>query len=67
MNSLDQAVHTLGTGLLISLGMLSLLIENKRLKRIVTRSFVLVLAVLLADAAMHLLPNALAGFIYRTH
>jgi len=25
-----------------------------------------VLAVLLADAAMHLLPNALAGFIYRT-
>jgi len=67
MNSLDQAVHTLGTGLLISLGMLSLRIENKRLKRIVTRSFVLVLAVLLADAAMHLLPNALAGFIYRTH
>jgi len=65
MNSLDQAVHTLGTGLLM--GMLSLRIENKRLKRIVTRSFVLVLAVLLADAAMHLLPNALAGFIYRTH
>ncbi|MEQ1620892.1 MAG: hypothetical protein ABL919_05760 [Methylococcales bacterium] len=66
MSTLDHTIHALGALLLISLGVLSLRIEGKRLKRIVTRSFVLVLAVLLADAAMHLLPNALAGFIYRT-
>lgn len=64
MNTLDHTVHTLGALLLISLGVLSLRIENKRLKQIVSNLFVLVLAVLLADALIHLLPNAIASFIY---
>lgn len=67
MSTFDQAIHIVGTLLLISLGALSLRIEGKRLKRMVSGVFVLVLSVLLADAALHLLPNAIAGFIYGTH
>jgi hypothetical protein len=64
---LDQTAHTLGALLLISLGVLSQRIEGKRLKQIVVGAFVLVLAVVLADAVMHLLPNTIAGFIYGSH
>lgn len=67
MNTLDHTVHTLGAVLVCSLGLLSLRFEGKRLKRIVSNLFVLVLAVLLADALLHLLPNAIAGFIYGSH
>jgi len=67
MNTLDQAIHIVGSVLLISLGVLSLRIKGKRLKRMVAGVFVLVLVGLLADAAMHLLPNAIASFIYGTH
>jgi hypothetical protein len=67
MISLDHTVHALGAFLVCSLGLLLLRIENKRLKRIVLNLFVLVLTVLFADALMHLLPNALAGFIYGSH
>jgi hypothetical protein len=67
MNSLDHTVHLFGAILLISLGLLSLRIEGKRLKRMVSNLFVLVLGVLLADALLHLLPNAIASFIYGSH
>jgi len=67
MNTLDHTAHALGALLLISLGVLSHRIEGKLLKRIVTRAFILVLTVLLVDTAMHLLPNAIASFIYGTH
>lgn len=67
MSRLDQAIHIVGPLLLISLGVLSLRIEGKRLKRMVAGVFVLVLFGLLADAAMHLLPNTIAAFIYGTH
>ncbi len=67
MNNHDFYVHTLGAVLLIGSGFLSLRIEDQRLKRWVSAFFVLVLGALLADAVMHLLPNAIAGFIYGSH
>ena len=67
MNDLDDAVHLLGAGLLIILGALSLRIEGKRLKRRVSKLIMLVLGVLLADAFVHQIPNAIAGFIYSAH
>ncbi len=67
MNTLDQTIHIVGSLLLVCLGMLSLRIEGKRFKQIVAGAFILVLSVLLADAVIHLLPNAIAGFIYGAH
>lgn len=67
MSSLDHAIHVIGAGLLISLGLLSLWLKDKRLKRIVSNLIALVLGVLLADALLHLLPNTIAGFIYGSH
>ncbi len=67
MNSFDHAVHVIGLGLLISLVLLSLWFKDKRLKRIVSNLIALVVGVLLADALLHLLPNAIAKFIYGTH
>ncbi|WP_333873208.1 hypothetical protein [Methylobacter sp.] len=67
MNSLDRTIHAVGVGLLISLGLLSLWLKDKRLKRIVSNLIALVLGVLLADALLHLLPNAIAEFIYGSH
>ncbi len=67
MNSLDHAIHVIGAGLLISLGLLSLWLKDKRLKRIVSNLIAVVGGVLLADAVLHLLPNAIAEFIYGTH
>ncbi|WAK02523.1 hypothetical protein [Methylobacter sp. YRD-M1] len=67
MNSLEGEVYMIGAGLLFSLGTLSLWVEGQRLKRVAAQLFILVLGVLLADALIHRLPNALAGFIYGTH
>jgi hypothetical protein len=67
MNSLDRTIHAAGVGLLISLGLLSLWLKDKRLKRIVSNLIALVVGVLLADALLHLLPNAIAEFIYGSH
>jgi len=64
LNNHDFYVHVIGVVLLIVSGFLSLGLEDRRLKRWVSSFFVLVLGVLLADAVMHLLPNAIAGFIY---
>ena len=51
----------------MSLGLLSLRIEGKRLKPLVSKLIALVLAVLLADAILHQIPNAIASFIYGSH
>jgi hypothetical protein len=67
VNSLDRAIHTVGAGFLISLALLSLWLKDKRLKRMVSNLIAVVLGVLLADAVLHLLPNAIAGFIYGSH
>jgi len=67
MNTIDHTVHKFGALLLTTLGLLSLRIEGKRLKHTVSYLIVLVLGVLLAVAILHLLPNAIAGFIYGTH
>ncbi|TRW98955.1 hypothetical protein EKO24_006920 [Candidatus Methylobacter oryzae] len=67
MSSLDRTVHAIGAGLLISLGLLSPWLKDKRLKRIVSNLIAVVGGVLLADALLHLLPNAIAEFIYGSH
>ncbi|MCK9635917.1 MAG: hypothetical protein M0R41_06540 [Methylobacter tundripaludum] len=64
MSSLDRTVHAIGAGLLISLGLLSLRLKDPRLKRIASNLITVVGGVLLADAVLHLLPNAIAEFIY---
>ena len=67
MNNHDLFVHTIGVVLLIGSRFLSLRIEGKRLKRLVSLFFVLVFGVVLADVVIHLLANAMAGFIYGSH
>ncbi|MDD1621127.1 MAG: hypothetical protein LUQ11_06565 [Methylococcaceae bacterium] len=64
MNNHDFYVHVIGVALLIGSGLLSLGLEDRRLKHWVSSFFVLVLSLLLADVVLHLLPNAIAGFIY---
>ncbi|MEE7625287.1 hypothetical protein V3O24_03865 [Methylobacter sp. Wu8] len=64
MSSLDCTVHAIGAGLLISLGLLSPWLKDKRLKRIASNLIAVVGGVLLADAVLHLLPDAIAEFIY---
>jgi hypothetical protein len=66
MNNHDLYVHALGISLLISSGFLALRIEEQPLKTRVSLFFKLVLSLLLADAITHLLPNAVADFIYST-
>ncbi|MFU8789494.1 MAG: hypothetical protein ACNA7G_10715 [Methylobacter sp.] len=67
MNSLDRTVHAIGAGLLISLGVLSPWFKDPRLKRMASHLIAVVVGVLLADAVLHLLPNAIAKFIYGAH
>ena len=67
MNKLNHTVHKLEALLSMGLDLLPLRIEGKRLKRIALNLIALVLGVLLADAIVHQLPNAIAGFIYGTH
>lgn len=67
MNRFDKTIHKIGAGVLMSLDFLSLRIEDKCLKRIVSSLFALVLGVLLAVTTFNLMPNAIAGFIYGTH
>jgi hypothetical protein len=67
MNKLNHTVHKLEALLSTSLDLLPLRIEGKCLKRIALNLIALVLGVLLADAIVHQLPNAIAGFIYGTH
>jgi hypothetical protein len=67
MSSLDRTVHAIGAGLLISLGLLSPWLKDPRLKRMASNLIALVVGVLLADALLHLLPNAIAKFIYGSH
>jgi len=63
MSSLDRTVHAIGAGLLISLGRL----KDPRLKRMASHLIAVAGGVLLADAVLHLLPNAIAEFIYGSH
>lgn len=67
MNTLDHSNHKLGAVLVCRLGTLSIWIKGKRFKRIVSNLIALVLGVILAEAILYQLPNAIAGFIYGTH
>jgi hypothetical protein len=66
MSNLDFIIHTTGAILLISSGLLWLRTDGKLLNRLVGHFFILVLCVMLVEMFMHLLPNALANFIYGT-
>jgi hypothetical protein len=66
MNALDRTANILGT--LLLMGWLSVFrIEGKRLKRMIAAVFISVCGVFLADAVIHRVPNAIAGFIYGAH
>lgn len=49
------------------LGLLWQRSDSKCLQRMASNLFVLVLGMLLVDVFVHLLPDALADFIYRIH
>ena len=66
MSNLDFIIHTTGAILLISSGLLWLRTDGKLLNRLVGHFFILVLFVMLIEMCLHLLPNALADFIYGT-
>jgi len=66
MSNLDFVIHTTGAILLISSGLLWLRTDGKPLNRLVGHFFILVLCVMLVEMCMHLLPKALADFIYGT-
>ncbi|UOA10236.1 hypothetical protein [Methylobacter sp. S3L5C] len=67
MSNPDYIIHITGAVLLMVLGLLWQRIDSKYLQRMVSNLFVLVLGMLLVDVFVHLLPNTLADFIYRTH
>jgi hypothetical protein len=66
MSNLDFVIHATGAILLISSGLLWLRTDGKPLNRLVGHFFILVLFVMLIEMCLHLLPNALADFIYGT-
>ena len=66
MSNLDFLIHTTSAILLISSGLLWIRTDGKPLNRLVGHFFILVLCVMLIEVCLHLLPNALADFIYGT-
>lgn len=67
MGNLDTCLHILGIEILVILGIVLPFIEEKSLKRVISNLFVLLLGLMLAHAVTHLLPNAIARFIYGSH
>ncbi|WP_262966205.1 hypothetical protein [Methylobacter psychrophilus] len=67
MSNPDYIIHATGIVLLMVLGLLWQRSGSKCLQRMASNLFVLVLGMLLVDVFVHLLPDALADFIYRTH
>lgn len=64
MNNLHDCLHIVGVATLAGLSLLSLPLKRPRLKHSVARLIVVVLAVLAVDMATHVVPNALARFMY---
>lgn len=67
MISLDGYLHLIGAEVLIILGIVMPLLDDKFHKRALSSVFVLVLGFMLAHFVSHVLPNRLAGFVYRSH
>jgi hypothetical protein len=67
MSNPDYIIHRTGAVLLIVLGLLWQRSDSQHLQRMVSNLLLLVLGMLLVDVFVHLLPDALADFIYRTH
>lgn len=67
MTPIDNAIHLLGTGLLVILGLLWWWIKNPRLKQIILNLMTLVVGVIVGDMLLHVLPNSIARFIYGSH
>jgi len=67
MNNLDNYCHILGIEFLTILGMVWLLLDEQPIQRTVSILFLLLLGVMMTHAMTHLLPNAIAKFIYSSH
>lgn len=64
MNNLHDYLHIVGVAAFIGLSLLSLTLKRPRLKQRVARLIVVVLVVLAVDTATHVVPHALARFMY---
>ncbi|WP_150046232.1 MULTISPECIES: hypothetical protein [Methylomonas] len=67
MTGLDSYLHLIGAELLIILGAVIPLLDDKTHKRALTLVFSAVLGFMLAHFISHVLPNRLADFIYSSH
>jgi len=67
MNNLDTCLHILGIELLAIFGLVWLLLDEQPIKRMLSNVFMVLLGLMLAHAVTHLLPNAIARFIYSSH
>ena len=67
MVDIDTWLHILGIELLVIFGLVWLLLDKQPIKRTVSTLFLLLLGIMLTHAVTHLLPNAMARFIYSSH
>ena len=67
MISLDGYLHLIGAEMLIILGIVIPLLDDKSHKRALSSVFVLVFGFMLAHFVSHVLPNRLADFVYSSH
>ncbi len=67
MNNLDSYLHIIGIELLAIFGIIWLLLAEQSIKRTIGNMFMVLLGLMLAHGATHLLPNAIASFIYSSH
>ncbi|MDO8843279.1 MAG: hypothetical protein Q7U98_05760 [Methylicorpusculum sp.] len=67
MTDLDSHLYLIGGEILVILGITIAMLNNKRQKRTLSGIFLLILGFMLAHTVTHLLPNAVAGFIFRSY
>lgn len=67
MASTDAYLHLIGLGIVTILGITMALQRDARPQRALSGAFLLVLGMLLAHLATHVLPDRFATFIYSTH
>ena len=66
MAQLDFYVHVIGGTALLLLGLLLLTVQRPYARHILQRLCAVVLSILLLDLTTHIVPNALANFVYRS-
>lgn len=67
MPNADTYLHLISAEVLIILGIVIPLLDDKTHKRALSGAFVLVFGFMLAHFVSHVLPNRLADFIYSSH